>query len=122
MSFKFIHTSDFQIGKVFRFVDDATMGLLQDARVGAISRIGKLAIEHNVNHVLVAGDIYDKEALTTHSLSQPLERMRLFPNIRWHLLPGNHDPYRPNGLWDQLIQKGLPGNVTAHIKPEPTTA
>ena len=120
MSFRFIHTSDLQIGKVFRFVDDATMGLLQDARLSAITRLGELAIEYNVNHILVAGDVYDKEALSTRSLNQPLERMRSFPNIRWHLLPGNHDPHRPNGLWDQLIKKGLPENVAAHINPEPT--
>ena len=29
MTVKFIHTSDWQIGKVFRFVDNATMGLLR---------------------------------------------------------------------------------------------
>ena len=33
MTIKFIHTSDWQIGKVFRFVDNATMGLLQEARL-----------------------------------------------------------------------------------------
>ena len=120
MSFRFIHSSDFQIGKVFRFVDDATMGLLQDARVEAIARLGELAVEHDAKHILVAGDVYDKEALAMRSLNQPLERMRAFPSIQWHLLPGNHDPHRPNGLWDQLIQRGLPENVIAHINPEPT--
>ncbi len=45
--------------------------------------------------------------------------MRGFPGVRWHLLPGNHDPYRPNGLWDQLVRKGLPENVNVHIEPEP---
>ena len=37
MTAKFIHTSDWQIGKIFRFVDSATMGLLQNARLRAIS-------------------------------------------------------------------------------------
>jgi hypothetical protein len=31
---RLIHTADWQIGKVFRFVDDATMGVLQEARHG----------------------------------------------------------------------------------------
>ncbi|MYB40496.1 DNA repair exonuclease [Candidatus Saccharibacteria bacterium] len=116
---KFIHTSDWQIGKVFRFVDYATMGLLQEARLRAISRLGELAGEHGADHVLVAGDVYDMEALSPRSLNQPLERMRAFPSVRWHLLPGNHDPHRPNGLWDQLLRKGLPENVSAHVVPEP---
>ena len=118
MAFRFIHTADWQIGKVFRFVDDAKMGVLQDARLEAISRIGKLAKEHRVGHVLVAGDIYDFEKLTPVSRNQPLERMRLHPEIEWHLLPGNHDPHRPNGLWARLSGQ-LPSNVRAHTEPAP---
>ena len=119
MTVKFIHTSDWQIGKVFRFVDNATMGLLQEARLRSISRLGELAGEHGVAHVLVAGDVYDMESLSPRSLNQPLERMRGFSSVHWHLLPGNHDPHRPNGLWDQLLRKGLPENVSAHVVPEP---
>ena len=121
MTARFIHTSDWQIGKVFRFVDDATMGLLQEARLRAVTRLGELAGEHGASHVLVAGDVYDMEALSQRSLNQPLERMRGFPGVRWHLLPGNHDPHRPNGLWDRLVRTGLPDNVTAHLAPEPVT-
>ena len=119
MTVKFIHTSDWQIGKVFRFVDNATMGLLQEARLRAISRLGELASVHGTAHVLVAGDVYDMEALSPRSLNGPLERMRGFPSVQWHLLPGNHDPHRPNGLWDQLLRKGLPQNVSVHVAPEP---
>jgi len=119
MTTKFVHTSDWQIGKVFRFVDSATMGLLQEARLGAITRVGELAREHGAGHVLVAGDVYDMEALSSRSLNQPLERMRNFGGVQWHLLPGNHDPHRPNGLWDQLQRKGVPTNVHIHIAPVP---
>lgn len=121
MNVRFIHSSDWQIGKVFRFVDDATMGLLQEARLTAITRLGELAGEHGAPHVLVAGDVYDMEALSPRSLNQPLERMRNFDAIHWHLLPGNHDPHRPSGLWDQLLRKGVPDNVHIHIAPEPVT-
>ena len=121
MTVRLIHTSDWQIGKVFRFLDNATMGLLQDARLRAIMQLGQLAVEHGADHVLVAGDVYDMEALSPRSLNQPLERMRGFPGIHWHLLPGNHDPHRSNGLWDQLLRKGLPENVSAHIAPKPAT-
>ena len=119
MAVKLIHTSDWQIGKVFRFLDNATMGLLQEARLQAITRLGELAREHEASDVLVAGDVYDMEALSPRSVNQPLERMRQFPSIRWHLLPGNHDPYRPNGLWDQILRKGLPDNVRVHTAPNP---
>ena len=119
MTTRLIHTSDWQIGKVFRFVDNATMGLLQEARLRAVTRLGELAREHGAGHVLVAGDVYDMEALSPRSLNQPLERMRNFTAVHWHLLPGNHDPHRPNGLWDQLARKGVPPNVHIHVEPEP---
>jgi len=119
MSIKLIHTSDWQIGKVFRYVDDATMGLLQAARLEAITRLGELAEEHDIGHILVAGDVYDMEALSSRSVNQPLERMRNFPRVRWHLLPGNHDPHRPNGLWDRILATGPPENVHIHTAPRP---
>ncbi len=119
MTLRVIHTSDWQIGKVFRFVDNTTMGLLQEARLRAVTRLGECAREHDARHVLIAGDVYDMEALSPRSLNQPLERMRSFSAIHWHLLPGNHDPHRPNGLWDQLLRKDLPANVHIHTAPEP---
>lgn len=119
MTVRFLQSSDWQIGKVFRFVDSPTMGLLQDARLRAVTRLGELAKEHGAYHVLVAGDVYDMEALSARSLNQPLERMRNFPDVQWHLLPGNHDPHRPNGLWDRLFRTGLPDNVRAHVEAKP---
>ena len=119
MTIKLIHTSDWQIGKVFRFVDNATMGLLQEARLQTITRLGEYARAHDVRHILVAGDVYDMEALSPRSLNQPIERMRNLTTVHWHLLPGNHDPHRPNGLWDQLLRRDLPANVHIHAVPEP---
>lgn len=116
---KLLHTSDWQVGKVFRFVNDGTMGLLQEARLSAIVRLGEQAMNHGVGHVLVAGDVYDMEALSPRSLNQPLERMRNFEKVTWHLMPGNHDPHRPHGLWDQILRRGLPDNVIVHITSEP---
>ena len=119
MTLRLIHTSDWQIGKVFRFVDDGTMGVLQEARLMAVTRLGELAMKNSASHVLVAGDVYDMEALSPRSINQPLERMRKFEKVTWHLLPGNHDPHRPHGLWDQLLRRGVPENVIVHAVSEP---
>ena len=118
MAFRFIHTADWQIGKVFRFVDDGTMGVLQQARLEAISRIGELAAEHGVGQVLVAGDVWDHADPALRTRIQTLERMREHAAVQWHLLPGNHDAHRPSGLWDQMRRRGLPENVHMHTEPE----
>ena len=120
MAFRFIHTADWQIGKVFRFVDGPAMGGLQLARLEVITRIGSLAAEHDVSHVLVAGDVYDHATPSPHTRNQVVERMRAHTSVQWHLLPGNHDPYQPNGLWDQLQRRGLPSNVQTHTESAST--
>jgi DNA repair exonuclease SbcCD nuclease subunit len=116
---RLIHTADWQIGKVFRFVDQGTMGVLQEARLEAVSAIGRMAIEHGAPTVLVAGDIYDTATAEDRTLAQPLARMRAFAGVEWHLIPGNHDPHQPGGPWDRLLQRGLPGNVRVHLEAAP---
>ena len=120
MAFRFIHTADWQVGKVFRFVDETAMGGLQLARLDAITRIGQLALEHHAHHVLVAGDIYDHAKPFPLTRSQVIERMRAHASVQWHLLPGNHDPYQPNGLWDQLSKRDLPDNIHVYTQPVAT--
>jgi DNA repair exonuclease SbcCD nuclease subunit len=116
---RLIHTADWQIGKVFRFVDQATMGVLQEVRLEAVSTIGRLAIEHAASTVLVAGDIYDVPSAEDRTLAQPIARMRTFAGVEWHLIPGNHDPHQPGGPWDRLLRRGLPANVRVHLDPVP---
>lgn len=119
MAVKFLHSADWQIGKVFKFVDTETMGVLQEARLNAINKLGKIAVDQELGFVVVAGDVYDAENLSARSENQALERMRKFSNVQWFLLPGNHDPHRPNGLWDRLRKRGLPDNVNVcdHAQP-----
>ena len=103
MTVKFIHTSDWQIGKVFRFVDNATMGLLQEARLRSISRLGELAGEHGAAHVLVAGDVYDgadRSLRAQHRFVKGLARLHR-AGIRSFVCHGNHDPL--NG-WEARLQ------------------
>jgi DNA repair exonuclease SbcCD nuclease subunit len=118
-SLRFIHTADWQIGKVFRQVDDATEGVLQAARLEAIATLGRLARERAAPIVLVAGDIYDVATAEDRTLGQPLARMRAFPDVVWHLIPGNHDPHQPGGPWERALRRGLPDNVRVHLEPAP---
>lgn len=116
---RFVHTSDWQVGKVFRFADDDTQSVLQDQRLEVIGRIGRLARDQGASAIVVAGDIYDHEIPVDRTLRQPIERMRQFPDLCWHLIAGNHDPNVPGGIWDRLHAIGLPDNVRAHLDGRP---
>lgn len=115
---RLLHTADWQIGKPFRQFGDKN-AVLRQARLDAIEAIGRLAVEQGAAHVLVAGDIYDSDQPSPATLREPIERIRRFPGVRWHVIPGNHDPHRPKGVWDRLREMGTPGNMTLHLEPRP---
>lgn len=115
---RFIHTADWQIGKSFRRYGEKE-SVLRRARLDSIERIGALALSENAPLVLVAGDVFDHFAPSDQTAGEPMERMRAFPDVRWLLLPGNHDPHRPDAVWDRLLRRGLPANVTPLLAPQP---
>lgn len=114
---KFIHTSDLQIGKAFGEFAPETAVLLQDARQVAIRSLGDAAIASNASAVIIAGDIFERQQMSQASLMRAIETMRAFEKINWHLLPGNHDHYREDGLWDRIARSQLPKNVVLHVAP-----
>jgi DNA repair exonuclease SbcCD nuclease subunit len=114
---RLIHSSDLQIGEVFNYLDPEVATLLQDARQATVRTLGEHAVKHGASAVLLAGDIYDKQQLKTQTLVKTIEGMRQFPRITWHLIPGNHDHVRENGLWDHLLRTNLPENVKLHLSP-----
>jgi DNA repair exonuclease SbcCD nuclease subunit len=115
---RFIHTADWQIGKPFRNFGEKE-SVLRQARLSAIEAIGRLARTEAAPCVLVAGDLYDNDAPSLKTLLEPMERMRAFPEVSWHIIPGNHDHHRGNGLWDRVAAQGLPANVHIHLAPVP---
>jgi DNA repair exonuclease SbcCD nuclease subunit len=114
---KFVHTADWQIGKVFKQFG-AKEEILRRARLDAIDAIGRLAAKEGAKHVLVAGDVYDTEAPAAVTLLEPLERMKMHSQVTWHLLPGNHDPHRPLGVWDRVLAANPAANIRPHLAPE----
>ncbi len=116
---RLVHTSDWQIGRQFRFADDATLAVLAEARLDAIKAVAALARREGAAIVLVAGDVYDTVLPSERTLRAPLERMRAAHDLDWHLVPGNHDPHRPGFPFERLRALGLPANVHLHVEPAP---
>lgn len=88
---RIIHSADWQIGKVFKQFD-AKEESLRQARLTAIERLGAHAASSGVSHILGAGDVYDSEAPSPHTLRAPIERMKPFSDVQWHLLPSTAIP------------------------------
>jgi DNA repair exonuclease SbcCD nuclease subunit len=119
MTFRFIHTADWQLGKPFTNLPADLAGELQAARFAVVGRIAEVAASRSARHVFVAGDVYDGENLSNATLRRGLERMAEHPNIQWLLLPGNHDPARAGGVWDRIQRFGAPANIVLVLNSAP---
>jgi len=116
----FLHTADWQIGKTFgQFTasDDATV--LAEARFLAVETLAGLAAQHAVDAVLVAGDVFDAQAVSDRTI------LRLFHALAgyrgpWIMLPGNHDAALAESVWTRAQRLGaVPDNVYLCLSPEP---
>jgi DNA repair exonuclease SbcCD nuclease subunit len=112
MTFRFIHSSDWHLAKPFRRFEPGLAGELAAARLGIIGRLAKIARERGAKHVLVAGDVFDSELIATLEIRRALAQLAEESDLTWLLLPGNHDPLRLSGVWDQVSRLGLPPNVS----------
>jgi DNA repair exonuclease SbcCD nuclease subunit len=119
MPLRFLHSSDLQIGRAFAFAQPDKAALLAEARIDALDRLAGAARATGAPRVLIAGDLFDGTQLADHTLDRALARMAVASDLVWHLLPGNHDPHRPGGLWERLGRKGWPANVRAHLAAAP---
>lgn len=112
-----VHTADWQLGRPFHGFGDRVGALLENARLVVIETIAKTARSAGARHVLVAGDVFDSETLPPRSVLPAFERMKRAEGLVWHLIPGNHDPGRPGGLWHRLVRSGVPANVRVYLEP-----
>ncbi len=118
MTFTFLHTADWQIGKAFGGLPADVAAALREARLSAIDRLAEVARAGGARHILVAGDVFDAETLAPKTVRQAVARMETHAEMTWHLLPGNHDPHRKGGLWERLVRDGLPANIRPIMTPQ----
>ncbi len=119
MTFRFIHTADWQLAKPFASLPPALAGELGAARLGVIARVASIARTEGAAHVLVAGDVFDGEQIESATIRRALEQLRQEAGITWVLLPGNHDPARAGGLWERIARIGVPVNVVVLTESKP---
>ena len=118
MGLRFLHTADWQLGRGFAGLPPEVAGVLREARFEAVRTIARLAVEHRVDAVLVAGDAFDDNLVGAGTCARALAAMRGYPGP-WILLPGNHDAASAASVWSRLQAQGLPDQVRLAAEPEP---
>lgn len=118
MAVSFIHTADWQIGKVFSTIGGDAAVLLKAQRVKTVRCIAQLATERRVDAVLVAGDIFESNLVSNETIHGLLHAMEGFTGP-WILIPGNHDPAVAESVWQRLDVLGCPKNIHIAMEPNP---
>jgi len=114
---KFIHTSDWHIGRQLH-----NQSLIDD-QAFVLNQIVDLAIEHQVDAVVVAGDIYDRAIPPVQAvelLNQVLHKLVIDLGIQVLMIAGNHDSHARLGFAaSHMSDNGLyiQGPLTQSIKP-----
>jgi DNA repair exonuclease SbcCD nuclease subunit len=108
---RLLHTSDWQIGKLFGQFETDDAAILADARFQAVERIASLASEHRVHAVLVAGDVFDAQTVSDRTLHRLFNAMGGYAGP-WVLIPGNHDAALTESVWTRAQRLGaIPPHV-----------
>lgn len=117
MAVSFIHTADWQTGRVFGNIGGDAGVLLKAQRVKTVQRIAELAAERDVDAVLVAGDVFEDNLVSNETVHALIHAMEGFKGS-WVLIPGNHDPAVAESVWHRMRALGCPANVRIVLEPQ----
>ena len=116
---KLLHTADWQIGKQYGQFDADDAALLAEARFAVVERLAQLAVAHDVDAVLVAGDVFDAQGVADKTIHRLFNSMAAFSGP-WVLIPGNHDAGLAESVWTRAARlNAVPPNAHVCLRPEP---
>lgn len=106
----FIHTSDFQLGMQRWFLGGEAQARFDDARQESITRLGELATRTGAEFIVVAGDVFEHNSLSSQVTGRAKEALSKLP-VPVYLLPGNHDPLVADSIFFKAVNKEDTPNV-----------
>jgi DNA repair exonuclease SbcCD nuclease subunit len=119
---KILHTADWQLGRRFKNLPTGVGERLALARFDVIDTIAALARAQRIEHVLVAGDLFDGHRIDDGDVARGMQRMAAAAGVRWWVLPGNHDSLVGGGIWDRVRASSMPPNVVLMDSARPFDA
>jgi DNA repair exonuclease SbcCD nuclease subunit len=118
---RFLHAADLHLGlRITRF-EESACNRIGEARFFAIEQLRAKAVEHQVQFVLIAGDVFDDHSV---SKTDAVRALTLFEGKAMpcpvYIIPGNHDPLTPGGVWDRDPWKRDQPMKHTYLLREPT--
>jgi DNA repair exonuclease SbcCD nuclease subunit len=118
-SITFLHSSDWQLGMLRRFLGPDGQARWGQARLDAVARIGEVAEATSAAFVVVTGDVFEHNQVERQTILRACEALKRIP-VPVVLLPGNHDALEPGSLWtSSQWQAHAPSHVTVLTDTRP---
>ena len=127
MNFRFLHTSDWQLGMTRHFLSDGAQERYSQSRFDAIRIMGQFAKEEKCQFLLVCGDTFESNQVDRKTVARAMEALRDV-SVPVFILPGNHDPlnaasvYRSSTFIErkpshvQVIENAIPIKITEGLE------
>lgn len=118
-NFRFIHTGDWHVGRVFARLPEEVAATLRHARTTIPDRVAEAARAYGAGHVLVAGDTFDSNDLPDREFNALMARLAANSDLTWHFIPGNHDPLGEGAIWQRFSHEDLPSCIKRYAENAP---
>jgi DNA repair exonuclease SbcCD nuclease subunit len=112
---RFLHAADLHLGMRITRFEESACNRIGEARFEAIEELRLTAAQHQVDFLLIAGDVFDDYSVsrTIAERAFTLFEGKAIP-CPVYIIPGNHDPLIPGGVWDR--DPWLREQPTKHIQ------
>ncbi|MBI5947084.1 MAG: metallophosphoesterase [Chloroflexi bacterium] len=105
-----VHTSDVHLG-AYTGSADGKWAERRDLMETAFSRVIDLAIATNADALVIAGDFFDNARVDERTVMFAAHQIARFPGQSF-LLPGNHDPMDPGGIYWRFDMEAVAKRLT----------
>lgn len=101
---RLLHTADVHIGRRYVSLGEEKGRAQREQLLETFERVCGLAAQEGVDAMLVAGDLFDGQAVSPTAVVRVRKCVEGLDRAGVHtvLMPGTHDPYEPGGVWDRL--------------------
>lgn len=105
---KVLHCADLHFDTPFKELSKEVSDTSKNELLEVFKNIIDLAIDENIEVLLIAGDIFDNLTVNKNTLFFISDQIRRIDNIKVFISPGNHDPYNEKSFYNMI---NWPGNV-----------
>ena len=99
---KVLHCADLHFDTPFKEISKEVSDTSKNELLEVFKNIIDLAIDENIEVLLIAGDVFDNLTVNKNTLFFISDQIRRINNIKVFISPGNHDPYNEKSFYNMI--------------------